>query len=314
MTGRPAYSAVVPVYGNEATLPELVRRLQGVSRRLDDALEVVFVVDGSPDRSAQVLRALAPAADLAVQIIEHSRNFGAFAAIRTGLQSARGSYLAVISADLQEPVELVEDFFAALKSGGSDVTVGVRMSRTDPMLSSVAARIYWGFYRRVVVRQIPPGGVDVFACTAQVRDSILAMNESHSSLIAQLYWLGYRRTEIPYSRLERVDGASGWSWRMKFTYMQDSIFAFSPLPITLLAVVGTAGTLLTLLGSAVVAIAWLAGGITVAGYTPIMLALLLSTSLLLAGLGIVGSYVWRTYENSKSRPLSVVAWRELYDD
>jgi nicotinamide riboside transporter PnuC len=139
------------------------------------------------------------------------------------------------------------------------------------------------------------------------------MTESHTSLVAQLYWLGYRRIEIPYVRQARTAGASGWSWHKKLAYMQDSIYAFTPLPITILAVMGTVGVATALLASAVVAVAWLFGAITVAGYTPIMLALLLSTSLLLTALGIIGAYVWRTYENSKARPLAVVARHDRHD-
>jgi glycosyltransferase involved in cell wall biosynthesis len=303
----------VPVYGNAATLTDLLTQLRSLAMRLDGAAEVVMVVDGSPDDSAAVVRALLPMPGLAVQLLEHSRNFGSFAAIRTGLSAARGDFVGVISADLQEPVDLLEQFFRVMAAEAADVTVGVRTSRADPMASSVAARAYWGLYRRTVVKQMPAGGVDVFGCTAQVRDALVSMGESHTSLVAQLYWLGYRRVEVPYARQPRADGRSGWSWRRKLSYMQDSIFAFTPLPITLLTAVGTVGTLLALLGSAAVAIAWLSGRITVAGYTPIMLALLLSTSMLLAGMGIVGSYVWRTYENSKHRPLSVVSRHESYD-
>jgi polyisoprenyl-phosphate glycosyltransferase len=310
---RPRYSAVVPVFRNEATLAALVDQLRSLAGRVGGPMEVVFVIDGSPDHSAHVLRELTPVRGLAVQIVEHSRNFGSFAAIRTGLAHARGRFIGVMSADLQEPVSMLEDFFAALDSGDVDVVVGVRTTRDDPWLSSVLSRAFWGMYRRAVVREIPPGGVDVFGCTPDVRDALLSMQESHTSLVAELYWVGYRRAEVPYLRRARAEGQGSWSLRKRLAYMQDSIFAFTAIPITVFTVLGYTGVALTLLASVVVAASWLVGAITVAGYTPLMLALLLTTSMLLVAVGIVGSYVWRTYENSKARPLAIVARHEAYD-
>lgn len=310
----PDFSVVVPVYGNEETLPELMRRLVGLAQGLSGSLEAVFVVDGSPDDSAGVLRRALPAGGLyGIQIVEHSRNFGAFSAIRTGLSVARGRWIAVVAADLQEPIHLVKEFLCQLSSGDADVAVGVRASRNDPIASSLLSRLYWGLYRRVIVRDIPAGGVDVFACTARVKNQLVALRESHTSLVAQLYWLGYRRSEIPYVRQSRVHGHSGWSLRKRFTYMQDSVYAFTAIPITVITIIGIAGVVLSLLASLVVAVSWFSGAIEVPGYTPLMLALLLMTSGLMAGIGIVGSYVWRTYENSKARPLSVVASHEIHD-
>ncbi|MDQ6874138.1 MAG: glycosyltransferase, partial [Actinomycetota bacterium] len=118
-----AYSVVVPVYGNRDTLPDLVARFESIQDALDGELEVVFVVDGSPDDSYVVLRDLLDTGRLRAQLITHSRNFGSYAAIRTGLGAARGDYIAVMAADLQEPPALTLDFFALLSSGEYDIAV-----------------------------------------------------------------------------------------------------------------------------------------------------------------------------------------------
>lgn len=306
MTGSALYSIVVPVYGNEGSIPLLLERLEGVSQRLDGALEVVFVIDASPDDSSAVLRRMLPTAGFRSQILEHSRNFGSFPAIRTGMKASTGEFIAVMAADLQEPPELVLDFFAALSSRTVDVTVGRRESRNDPTASKISSGAFWKLYRRLVFPDMPEGGVDIFACNRTVANEILALDESNSSLVGLLYWVGFRRMEIPYSRQERQHGKSGWSLRKKVQYLLDSIFSFTDLPLTVLIGVGLIGTVLTVAVSIFVLTANLLGGITQPGYTALMLVILFSTFVLLVALGIVGTYVWRAFENTKRRPGAIV--------
>jgi polyisoprenyl-phosphate glycosyltransferase len=305
-------TVVVPVYRNRDTLPELVRRLEGVSDRLEDRFEAVFVIDGSPDDSGAVLRRLLIDSRLRSRLVWHSRNFGSFAAIRTGLALADGQYIAVMAADLQEPAELLTDFYTALSSGDYDVALGVRRSRRDPGASRLGSRWFWWIYRHWVQPEMPSGGVDVFACTRQVRDSLEALRESNTSLVGLLVWLGHRRVEVPYDRAARTVGRSGWTLRKKARYFFDSVYSFTDLPINLLLAIGVTGVLLSLLGGFVVFVAWAFVGIRVAGYTPLMLTLLVMGSMTLSGLGVVGSYVWRTYENSKRRPGAVSMLSETF--
>lgn len=311
--GTPLYSVVVPVYGNEGTLGALIARLGEVAGRLEAPMEAVFVVDGSPDGSVHVLRRLLPEAGFAAQIVVHSRNFGSFPAIRTGLAVARGRFLGVMAADLQEPPELMEAFFTHLRTGEVDVAVGRRESRADPALTSLASRTFWSVYRRTINPAIPRGGVDVFGCTREVATQLLKLDEAHSSLVGLLYWVGYRRAEVPYERAPRTVGTSGWSFRKRVRYLLDSVFSFTDIPISLLSTVGAVGGLLTTLAAVVVFVGWATGGIVNPGYTPLMLVLLFSTFTILSGLGIVGSYVWRTYENSKGRPLAIPMSVEVFD-
>jgi glycosyltransferase involved in cell wall biosynthesis len=240
-----------------------------------------------------------------------SRNFGSFTAVRTGLAAARGNCIAVMAADLQEPPSLVTDFYRVLAEG-NDVAVGTRASRDDSLSQQVPSRLFWSLYRALVNPEMPPGGVDMFAVTARARDALLAMDEAHSSLVAQLYWIGFPRVEVPYDRLARKHGESGWTLRKKVTYLLDSIFSFTDIPITLLTLMGFVGTIVFLLLGAGLMAARLLGMIVVPGYTAIMVTILFSTSLLLFGLGIVGNYVWRAYENTKQRPLGVVRARTVY--
>lgn len=310
LDGSLPVSVVVPVYRNQETLPGLVRRLERVSRQLAGGMEAIFVIDGSPDASGAVLRTLLATSSLRSRVLWHSRNFGSFAAIRTGLAAARGECMVVMSADLQEPVELATSFYEALASGRYEIAVGVRRTRQDPPLSRIGSSWFWSIYCRWVQPEMPRGGVDAFACTREVRDVLQALRESNSSLVGLLIWLGYRRVEIPYDRAPRTSGRSGWTLGKKVRYLLDSIYSFTDLPINLLLAVGVTGVLLSTTGSVIVFLVWALAGIRVAGYAPIMLTLLVMGSLTLSGLGVVGSYVWRTYENSKRRPEAVAMLSE----
>jgi polyisoprenyl-phosphate glycosyltransferase len=308
------FSVVIPVYKNAESLSSVVERLVWLQNHLDIKVEAVFVVDGSPDDSAKILRQLLPASGLTSQLLLHSRNFGSFAAIRAGFDAARGKYVAAMAADLQEPVELIVDFYRLLSGGDYDVAVGTRVKRDDPTATRTISRAYWAVYRRLVQTDMPPGGVDIFACTSAVAKQLAHLGEANSSLVGLLFWLGFRRVEVPYSRLQREHGKSAWSFRKKYRYLSDSIFSFTSLPISIILVVGVLGTIASFVAALVILFAWLFNAITVPGYTAQMLVLLFAAGSILFALGIVGTYVWRTFENTKGRPISVLMAKEQYGD
>jgi glycosyltransferase involved in cell wall biosynthesis len=308
------WSVVVPVYGNRDALPALIERLVDLGASRAGSLEAVFVVDGSPDDSLAVLRRELADGRLRAQVLTLSRNFGSFSAIRVGLAVARGDYVAVMAADLQEPVEVVASFFDALAADECDIAVGERVGRDDPATSALASRAYWRLYQRFINPEIPTGGVDVFGCTRAIAGRIVAFPETRTSLIGLLYWIGYRRRTFPYHRQPRHSGKSGWTFRRKLRYLLDSIYAFTDLPIVLLQYLGCAGVLASVLVGAIIFVAWVLGAVRQPGYTPLMIAIAGSTSAILLALGVVGTYVWRAYENSKGRPLELVATHELIEE
>lgn len=307
----PRYSIVIPVYKNEASIPALFARLRDVATRWPQ-LEVVVVVDGSPDGSADAIRSELVDAPFSVQLIEHSRNFGSFEAIRSGLEVVKGEFIGVMAADLQEPASLIEEFFALLGSGDWDVAVGTRQSRKDPGASRVLSSTYWSLYRRLIQPEMPKGGIDIFGCTREVAERLVELEESHSSLVGLLLWVGFRRVEVPYGRVAREHGTSGWSMRRKISYFLDSSFSFTNAPITVITLVGMLGTLATILIAITVVIAWAVGAIPVEGYTALMLVSLGGTGAILTALGAIGSYVRRSFDNSKRRPHAIVARKTEY--
>lgn len=308
---------VIPVYRNEGSIPDLLTELERLCCRLgaecDAVCEVVFVIDGSPDASEPLLMRLLPARGFRSRVVTHSRNFGSFAAIRTGLARVTADFYAVMAADLQEPPDLMLDFLRALRDGGHDVAVGVRRRRGDPAASAWASRGFWWLYRRLVNRDIPVGGVDVFGCSRRIRDALLELREVNTSLVGQLYWLGFRRAEVAYDRRPRLHGRSAWTLSRKFTYLLDSVFAFTDLPIRLLAGAGIACLVASgCLMAAVVALR-IAGSHEVPGYAALAVMTLFFGGMNALGIGIVGSYCWRAYENTKGRPPAITAEERLFD-
>jgi len=299
------YSLIIPVFRNEESISPLLTRIAEINAGLGGQLEAVFVIDGSPDRCFEILGSALPNAPFRSQLILLSRNFGSFAAIRAGLAGANGRYFAVMAADLQEPATLILDLFRAVASGEVDVAVGTRSARSDPLMTRLASRLFWGSYRTLVQKDIPSSGVDIFACNASFRNHLLRLAEAHSSLVGLIYWLGFRRREIPYQRLPRAYGRSAWTFRKKLTYLMDSLFSFSDLPVRVLMSVGLLGLAASVTLIAVVVFAKLSGLITVPGYAATAVLITFFAALNILGIGIVGSYTWRAYENTKRRPEAI---------
>jgi len=308
----PQHSLIIPVYKNEENIPSLLQALSDLNEKISD-FEVVFVVDGSPDRSYALLLEQLPDAGFTSQLILLSRNFGSFAAIRRGLEEAKGAFFAVMAADLQEPPELIADFFEMLDKAEHDLVFGVRQGRNDPPVTAALSQCFWSLYRRFVIHDVPNGGVDVFACNQKVRKAILMLEEINTSLIGQMFWVGFRRGHIGYERRERQHGISAWSVSRKLRYMFDSVFAFSDLPILMFLWLGGFGIATSILVSTVVIISWAFSWITVPGYAPIILSIYFIGSLLILGQGIIGSYVWRCNENTKRRPITLVHEQHCFD-
>jgi polyisoprenyl-phosphate glycosyltransferase len=305
-------SLIIPVYRNEANLDRLLAELVALRGRATAEFEVVFVVDGSPDRCFEILRERLPALPLRTQLLSLSRNFGSFAAISAGLERARGSNMAVMAADLQEPPDLVLQFFESLGSGRADIVFGVRGGRSDPWLSELASNAFWYLYKKFVIPDIPRGGVDVFGCTREVCDHLLQLQGIDTNLIALLFWLGYRREYIVYERRPRLEGKSAWTLGRKLRYCVNSIFNFTDLPIQLLLYSGGIALILAITASLFVIVAKLRGDVTVPGYTPIVLATLFFGGLSGLGFGIVGQYLWLGLQVGRRRPKYIVRTTEEY--
>ncbi len=307
------YSLIVPVYKNEANVLSLLGRVEELYRCLDKRLEAIFIVDASPDQSYKLLRDKLAAQEFPAELINLARNCGSALAVRMGLSIAGGKYFAVMSADLQEPAELIISLFTTLRNDAADIAIGVRTGRDDPLCSKMSAILFWKIYNKLVQSDMPPGGVDTFCINQKVKNALMCLNESNSSLVGQIIWLGFRRKEIPYKRRAREIGESSWSVHRKLKYMLDSVFSFTDLPIAIITSLGILGLCFSVIVGSGAFLMWYVGDIPVKGYTTLLLVLLFSLSLVLISLGVIGNYVWRAFENTKNRPLFVVMEREKFN-
>ena len=310
---KPLVSLVIPVYENAGSIADLMASLDWLNNHVEQNLEIIFVVDGSRDQSYALLHTALSSSILKAQLICLSRNFGAFPAVRCGLEKAKGKYIAVMAADLQEPIELIPKFFQTLQQDQYDVVFGVREARNDPWLSKLLSKAFWAIYRYWIMPEIPAGGVDVFAVTNRFSKRLVELRESNSSLLAQLFWLGGRRSFVGYERKQRVHGKSSWTLRKKIRYFSDSIFSFTDLPVRLLIGLGSFSLLIAGLLFFVTLFAKLSGLVPVPGYAGTMLTILFFGALNSLGLGVVGTYAWRAYENTKARPLVVIQSEEQFE-
>jgi polyisoprenyl-phosphate glycosyltransferase len=295
-------SIIVPVYRSEENIPRLMQELERIAGTCPVPVEAVFVVDGSPDRSLALLRQALPAAEFTSVLASLTRNFGAFNAVRCGLELASGQHVMVLPADLQEPADLALTFLDILRRGDADIVFGTPSSRDDRWVDRVTSRLFWAIYRRVAPGELPSGGVHTFGCTRVVRDRLLELREPTVNLAALLLWLGFRRAYVTYDRQGRREGRSAWTLARKLTYAFESLFSATDLPIRFLLLVGLLGAVSAVVFAVLLLAMSLAGRIPVPGYAPTVLVVTFFGSISSLGLGILGHYVWLILQTTRGRP------------
>ena len=301
-------SIVVPVYKNEGSIDQLLHRINEISAAVSGMVEAVFVVDGSPDKSLDALRSQLPMAGFDARVLLLSRNFGAFSAIRAGLREARGDATVVMAADLQEPTSLITNMLGIVQRDEADVAVGVRQSRKDGVVSRTLSAVFWKIFNRVSSLELPRGGVDIFALSCSARETLNTFEESSTSLIGLIYWMGFRRQEVPYHRAERRVGKSSWSLQKRINYAKDSVTAFSEFPLTVFLWSGAVGAIVSLFFALIGAFQYIFTSDHQSQREVTAIGLLFVASYLMAGLGVLGTYLWRIADNVRKRPDSIT-WK-----
>lgn len=301
-------SVVSPAHREEKNLPVLYERL----KRTLDAVpglewEWIVVDDHSPDGTFDVLRSLSDA-DPRVRAVRFSRNFGSHKAILCGLHAARGDAAAVLCSDLQDPPEVLPRLVEVWNRDKAQVVWAARAERQGDSAGTVAfANIYYWIMRRIVgLTNMPPTGSDVFLVDRLVIETLARFNEQHVSLIALLSWVGFRQATITYDREERLHGASSWTLAKKIRLVIDSVTGFSYLPIRVISAVGLASALLGLLYALVVVANALFGSSPPAGWSSLMVVVLVMGGVQMITMGILGEYIWRSLDQSRGRPSWVV--------
>ena len=300
-------SLVVPVYHNAPSLPDLLVAFQNLSARNTDLdFEYIFVDDGSTDQSFAVLEQLATAEPRMV-VVKLSRNFGSNAAILAGLTQARGAAIAAISADLQDPPELIHEMLAKWRAG-SKVVLAAREGRDDPGFTSVLSDVFYGLFRRYAIKTMPKRGFDFFLIDRQVCDLLTTIQENNAYLMGLILWMGFKPDVLYYQRRarEKKYGTSMWTLAKKVKYFIDSFVAFSYFPVRVASLLGFALSTLGILYAAFIVINRLITRVEVEGWTSLMVVLLVVSGAQMMMIGILGEYMWRTLDETRKRPRFIV--------
>jgi polyisoprenyl-phosphate glycosyltransferase len=300
-------SIVIPVYYNESTLETLHKRLLKLEGKFSDdvQLEFVFVDDGSGDKSREVLAEIAQKDPSHVRLVFLSRNFGSFNASLAGLHYATGDCIAIISADLQDPPEMIPKMFKQWRAGNQTV-MALREKREDPFLSRLFSRLTYAILRKLALPDFPKGGFDFVLIDRRIRDIIVEMGERNTFLMGLIVWVGFRQSEVFYTRQTRAGGRSRWTFGKKVKYFIDSLLAFSYAPMRIISLTGVIIGLLGIGFALFFVIEKLSFGIAVPGWTALMVTVLVLFGFQFLSMGVIGEYVWRTLDEVRRRPAFVV--------
>ena len=298
-------SVIIPVYNSAVIFPELHRRLAVVLEPAVKSFEIIAVVDGCRDRSAEVIGCIA-AKDPRVKMIESSRNFGHQAAITAGLEFSSGATTIVMDDDLEDPPEILPRFLAKLDEG-HDVVYGIRKRRHRPLPYRVLYRLFYRLLGSLVDIHIPYDAGDFCAMRRQVVETMNAMPESNRYLRGMRAWCGFRQTGLEYDRGERLASESGYTLKKYLALALDAIFSFSYKPLKFVSLAGFLVAGVSFLYVVRLIVGRLTGEFNqVPGWASLQVSILVLSGIHLISIGIVGEYLARIYDEVKQRPKFVI--------
>lgn len=297
-------SIIIPVYWNEDTLELLYDDLKKkVLGRLED-YELVFVDDGSGDHSWEIINKIKDLDDRAV-CVKLSRNFGEHSALLAGFSVCTGDCAVTKQADLQEDSEIILEMYESWKKGNK-VVLAVREERDDSLATKFFAGLYYKLMQKFANKNMPSGGCDCYLLDRQVIEVLLKLDEKNSSLTLQVLWAGFRTDKIYFHRREREIGKGRWTFAKKFKLVLDSMVSFSYVPIRMMWIIGILFFVFSVIMGIEVFVEWFTVGTPVAGWSSLMCVVLCSSGLILLMLGMLGEYIWRTFDAARKRPPFII--------
>ena len=300
-------SIIVPCYNEETAIPYFYDAITAQSAKMDGLeFEYLFVNDGSRDRTLDVLKEYAQK-DSRVKYVSFSRNFGKESAIYAGLQSAKGDYIAIMDADLQDPPSLLEEMYTAVTKEGCDCAAARRTTRKgEPPIRSFFARCFYRLINKISKTEIVDGARDFRLMTRQMADAILSMTEYNRFSKGIFGWVGFKTKWLEYENTERVAGETKWSFWKLFLYSLDGIMAFSTVPLAISSIIGFIFCIIAFVMILVIIAKTIIFGDPVAGYPSLVCIIFLVSGVQLFCLGILGQYLSKTYLETKNRPVYII--------
>ena len=299
-------SLVVPCYNEAENVLPFQQAVISAFSGCGYDYEIIFVNDGSKDATLHNLKKLFRAQDCPVKVVSLSRNFGKESAIYAGLEQCDGEYISLIDADLQQRPEIVRDMVQILEENTDcDVVAAYQDRRGEGKILSFFKKSFYSIINKLSKVTLQPDASDFRTFRRSVRDSILDMGEYHRCSKGIFAWVGYETRFIPYTACPRNAGTTKWNFKKLFNYAIDGIIGFSTAPLRFSTYVGAVSAVAAVVYLIVVILQKLISGIDVPGYATIIVLILFFGSMQLFGIGIIGEYVGRTFEQSKDRPIYI---------
>jgi dolichol-phosphate mannosyltransferase len=311
MSTNPNLSVVIPVYNEEMNIGKLYQRICDTLQPLDISWEVVYVNDGSKDRSLSILKGLAET-DHHVKYIDFSRNFGHQLAITAGIEHAKGEWIVVMDGDGQDPPELIPDLISKAKEGFEVVYARRRKRDGENFLKKFTARMFYRLLAKITSIEIPVDTGDFRIIHRKIQRILSKMPEQHKYIRGQISWIGFNQTFLEYDREERMGGATKFTYRKMIRFALDGISSFSTWPLKVA----------TISGFIVSAVAFVLivyslyqkfFGTTEPGWTSLHISVLFLGGIQLIGIGMLGEYLGRVSDNVKNRPHYIVKDSNIAD-
>jgi dolichol-phosphate mannosyltransferase len=306
-------SIILPAYNEQENLPVLLKRLTDVSAQLPAYdFEFIFVDDCSSDETPTTLNDLKKG-DQRIHIIRFARNCGSHAAVEAGLHYCRGDAAIVLATDLQDPPEIIPRLIEPWQKGFKTVW-GVRQKREGESLSTIAcSRAYYFLMNHLTDVVQPPSGADVFLIDRAVVEAVKRSPEKNSEIFMLIAWLGFSQTQIMYIKEARYAGTSKWNFTKLLKLFFDSLISFSYVPLRCMSLMGVIFALVGLVYGAYVFINAFRDDTPIPGFSSLMIVILLLGGFQMSMMGMLGEYLWRTYDETRKRPKYVIEKNTLVD-
>ena len=307
-------SVVLPAFNEEGNLPLLFKRLAAVAAQLQQhVFEFIFIDDCSSDSTPAILTQL-KAEDSRIQIIRFARNCGSHAAVEAGIKYCRGDVAIVMATDLQDPPEIIPRLIEQWEKGYRVVWGDREKREGESFAVRACSRLYYFLMNLLTDVVYPSGGADVFLIDRIVIEALKETTEKNSEIFILIAWLGFSQTHINYVKEARYAGYSKWSFSKRLKLFFDSLISFSYIPLRLMSLIGSLLALTGLLYGIFVFVKRFQGIIDIEGFSSLMIVMLLIGGFQMCMMGILGEYLWRTYDETRKRPKYVIEKNTLVED
>lgn len=307
------YSIIIPVYFNEGSIEQLFSLIyeKVILKNKDLTCELIFVDDGSKDNSLNEILNLKKQYPAIIKAIKFTRNFSQVSAIYAGYKYSKGKCAITISADIQEPPELMNEMLNYHFKDNYEIVIGTRESRDESYFRRKTSDMFYSMIKKLSFSNMPSGGYDYVLISKKVKGIILERHEANPFWQGQLLWSGHSAKFIPYKRSERKTGKSRWTFARKIKYLIDGVTSYSYFPLRLMSVVGSLVAMAGFIYALIILVSKLFGEFVFKGWAPIMIVVLVLSGIQMLMIGIIGEYLWRVLDQVRNRPPYII--ENIYD-